>query len=115
MVNHDTELLFPFRVIPTLRDLRGESWLGLVDNVHGLEPDAPDALAFVLMMVRLDGCINCSADSYRAMQGCTSCAQQTIQRYRGSDQELLNNYSKARDEVKAFLNNCAKTKRKHDV
>jgi hypothetical protein len=33
MYNEDTELIFPNRVIPALRDLRGATWRKLVDKV----------------------------------------------------------------------------------
>lgn len=99
MYNSDTELLFPSRVIPTLRDLRGESWRELVDLVDPQEQTSPDQLAFVLMMIRLDGCLTCNSDSYRAMRGCTQCAQQSVRRFRGEDQELQEMFEVARKEI----------------
>jgi hypothetical protein len=102
MYNEDTELIFPNRVIPTLRDLRGASWRRLVDKVGEQEVDAPDQVAFVLMMARVDGCMNCSADSFRAMKGCTQCAQDAVRRYRGDDKELLQMFKEARKDVEEF-------------
>jgi len=99
MYNSDTELLFPSRVIPSLSGMRSEAWQALINRVYALPPDDPDHLAFVLMMVRLGGCISCNADSFRAMRGCTQCARQTIRRYHGSDAEVETLFQQARQEV----------------
>jgi hypothetical protein len=99
MYNSDTEFLFPLRVIPTLGALRGEAWRELVYWVSSPNADSPDQQAFVLMMVRLAGCITCSSDSFRAMRGCTQCAWQTIRRYRGTDQALLEQFEQAQREI----------------
>jgi len=99
----DTEMLFPIRVAPLLRDLRGPAWRKLVDRVL-LAPEASlEELAFCLMMVRLDSCLTCHTDSFRAMRGCSSCAVQVIRRFRGEDEELLECFERARDEVMAHL------------
>jgi hypothetical protein len=100
MYNSDTELLFPLRVIPELRSLRGPVWRDLVDQVTAPESDPLDQMAFVLVMVRLGGCVPCNADSFRAMRGCTQCARQTVRRFKGTDQELVNQFQAARKEVK---------------
>lgn len=96
-------MIFPSRVIPTLRELRGDQWQSLVDRVEVLEQTTLDHLAFVLLMVRLDGCAGCHADSYRAMRGCTKCAQQSVRRFRGSDEELIQKYRRARQDVEGYL------------
>ena len=103
MYNSDTELLFPPRVIPALRSLRGGLWQKLVDHLAQQEPASLDLVAFVLLMARLGGCGSCNADSYRALKGCTECAQQTVRRYRGSDQELKDLYLEARREAQQYL------------
>ncbi|MDR3577344.1 MAG: hypothetical protein P4L50_26075 [Anaerolineaceae bacterium] len=102
MYNSDTELLFPVRLIPGLGALRGETWKNLVDGLSGADPDPLGQLGFVLMMVRLNGCVACNADSYRAMRGCTQCARQTIRRFRGNDAELLEQFEQARLEVENY-------------
>ena len=99
MYNEDTEVLFPPRLIPLLRDLRGEGWRELAARVEQAEPQAVERLAFVLLMVRLGGCVNCSIDSFRAMRGCTLCAIQTVKRYRGDDVELIQEFQIAREDV----------------
>ena len=105
MYNNDTELLFPPRVISTLRSLRGEGWRDLVDRVLRAETAERERLDFVLMMVRLGGCVSCHADSFRAMRGCTQCARNTLRRFRGGDQELISLFDQARLEVDRYLAN----------
>jgi hypothetical protein len=99
----NNELMFPQYVIPVIRDMRGEEWQRLVDEVADLPDDHPKLLAFVLMMIRLNGCLECETDSYRAMRGCAMCATQTLRRYKGPDQELLDAYSQALEDVEEFL------------
>jgi hypothetical protein len=97
------QLLFPADTIPHLRQTRGETWKALVDRVTGLPEDHPEFLAFVLLMIRLDGCMACETDSYRAMRGCTPCARQTLRRFKGSDADLLGRYREALEDVQAHL------------
>ena len=97
------ELMFPPRVIPLLRDLRGPDWRRLVDRVARLPEEHPESLAFTLMMIRLDGCLECETDSYRAMRGCSMCAVQTLRRYKGSDRDLLTRYNQALTEVVTYF------------
>ncbi len=105
MYQSDTEMLFPSRVIPTLKHLRGRSWKDLVETVAA-RPDGDEAtLAFGLMMIRLNGCLTCHADSYRAMRGCTLCAQQAVTRFKESDDGLVKLYRKAHKEIRLYLEN----------
>ena len=97
------ELLFPPYAIAHLRDMRGPKWRALVERVLSLKEDHPEALAFSLMMMKLDGCRTCETDSFKAMRGCVACAQQTIHRFKGSDAELLKLHGEALAEVKAYL------------
>ena len=94
-----TELLFPPRLIPDLRDLRGEKWRDLVDRVSPLPETHPDKLAFCLMMIRLNACMGCVSGSYRFMRGCELCSQQTVARYQGTDEELIVMHQQARDDL----------------
>ena len=41
------------------------------------EGSDPDSLAFVLMMVELDGCLKCNSNNYKFLRGCYLCATQT--------------------------------------
>ncbi|MEZ0396249.1 MAG: hypothetical protein ABWK53_07490 [Anaerolineales bacterium] len=100
---NDTDLLFPDRLIPLLANLRSADWRALVQRVVAAEANPLEQAAFVLMMVRLNGCVSCNADSYRAMQGCLVCSQQTLKRFRGSDEDLLRAFEAACREVDSHL------------
>ena len=64
MYSYDTELLFPPKIIPTLRGLRGRDWANLIDQIDQSVNDDLVQIAFVLLMVRMNGCKTCSSDSY---------------------------------------------------
>lgn len=100
----DNALLFPRHVISSLRSLRGEEWQELVDRVVDLPSCHEEVLAFMIMMVKLDGCLKCETDSYRAMRGCTSCAHQTLRRYKGTDADLTKLFNRALKDVREFAN-----------
>ena len=102
-IHGKAELLFPAHLISSLRELRGEEWQTLVDRVSGLPETHPDSLAFVLMMIELDGCLKCNSNNYKFLRGCFLCATQTVQSYKGSDQELLDLYAKAQEELSLYL------------
>jgi hypothetical protein len=103
MYQSDTEMLFPTRVIPALRHLRGSAWKQLVEQVASAPDGDEPTLAFGLMMIRLNGCLTCHSDSYRAMRGCTACAQQAVTRYKDGDDGLLRLYQRAHREVQLYL------------
>jgi hypothetical protein len=98
----NNEILFPYHVIPSLQEMRGPDWFHLVERVLSLPKTHEETLAFMLMMIRLNGCMSCETDSYRAMKGCMSCAQQTLRRYKGTDADLLKRYDKALADVREF-------------
>jgi hypothetical protein len=100
---NDTEVLFPFRIAPGLRDLRGLRWRRLVDQACSAPEGSIDQLGFSLMLIRLNGCMTCHANSYRAMRGCTICASQAVKRYKGRDGQLTALFRAARADVEAFL------------
>ena len=97
------ELLFPPEAIALVRNTRGDIWRALVDRVNMLPEDHPESLGFSLMMIRLNGCLGCETDSYRAMRGCAPCARQTLRRFKGTDADLLQRYESALADVVAFL------------
>ena len=103
MHNQDTEVLFPTRVIPTLRSIHGEEWRRLIDRIQSPEAAPSELYAFVLMMVRQCGCVGCNADSFRAMRGCTACAKQTAKRLKGTDREIVDQYRLVLKEVETYL------------
>lgn len=97
-----TELLFPPRLIKDLKGLRGEAWKELAAYVASLPETHPDTLAFCLMMIRLNSCLNCFSGSYRFMRGCELCAQQTITRFQGTDEELIALYEQAKHDLARY-------------
>lgn len=102
----DAELLFPARLIPTLRDLRGKNFTSLIDRLSECEAEcAVEVLGFSLMMIRLCSCLTCNADSYRAMNGCTRCVHKVIRGYKGSDDDLIRLWEAACEEVTHWQNN----------
>lgn len=102
-IHAKAELLFPAHLISALRDLRGEEWRKLVDRVSALPETHPDSLAFVLMMIELDGCMKCNSNNYKFLRGCYLCATQTVQSFKGSDEELLDMYENAKQELDTQL------------
>jgi hypothetical protein len=106
-----SELLFPPYAIAPLRDLRGPEWQALVKRVAALPETHPDSLAFSMMMMRLDGCLTCETDSYKAMRGCVQCALQTIRRFKESDAELIRLYDQAQADVNSYLETVQQKKK----
>jgi len=104
------DLLFTPRLIPELRNLRGEEWAKLIDYLTALPELHPDALSFALMMVNLGGCLTCEMDSYRAQRGCAMCARQTIISYKGSDKQLISRYETAKKTIAKHLPDEAQLK-----
>ena len=99
------EILFPSSLIPRLEDLRESKWQRLVKRVAELPEIHPDRLAFILMMIRLNGCLKCYNGSFRFMRGCELCARQTVMQFKESDDRLLRRYRRARSDVKKHLEN----------
>lgn len=99
MYSSDTEILFPMRVAPQLRDLRGALWQATVDRAVQSQDADREQLAFSLVMIRLAGCLTCYPDCYRAMRGCTLCAKATVRRFRGEDHDLVALIDQAGDEL----------------
>ncbi|HLA44139.1 MAG TPA: hypothetical protein VJZ27_11920 [Aggregatilineales bacterium] len=97
------EIMFPAYVIPDLRDSRGSVWNALIDRVTSLPETHEEVLAFMLMMIRLNGCMECETDSYRAMRGCGACALQMLRRYKAPDEDLLAAYEVALRDIRKFI------------
>jgi hypothetical protein len=97
------ELLFTPHLIPGLRDLRGDEWAKLIDNLSSLPEMHPDALAFSLMMIRLGSCLTCEMDSYKAQRGCAICSRQTIISFKGADEELIQMYRQAQKDIERYM------------
>ena len=101
----DNEILFPHYAIPSLKHVRGEKWASLVDDLMKKPETSLEVLAFMSMMIGLNGCLPCETDSYRAMRGCTACAQQTLRRFKGTDDELIAKYEKSLNEMRQYAIN----------
>ena len=97
------EILFPSSLIPKLQNLREKKWQGLVKKVAQLPEVHPDRLAFILMMIRLNGCLKCYNGSFKFMRGCELCARQTVAQFKESDDRLLRMYRRARRDVEEHL------------
>ena len=96
----DTEILFPPRVIASLRNLRGHQWQELIDRLCNHQQETHiEILAFSLMMIRQNNCLQCHAHSYRAMRGCTLCTQQMVNRIKESDTELVQQWQNTVKEL----------------
>lgn len=98
----NNEILFPHSAISSLQGLRGAQWQALVERVLSLPETHEDTLAFMMMMIRLNGCMSCETDSYRAMRGCAACSVQTLRRYKGDDAELIGLFDEALQDVRGF-------------
>lgn len=98
----NNDILFPHNAIPVLRNLRGDKWATLVDHILTLAENHEETLGFMLLMIRLNGCMNCETDSYRAMRGCPACAIQTLRRFKDDDEQLFAMYEQALRDVRAF-------------
>jgi hypothetical protein len=108
-IHAKAELLFPAHLITNLRDLRGDDWRALVERVSQLPETDPDSLAFVLMMIELDGCLRCNSNNYKFLRGCFLCATQTVQSYKGSDADLLRMYERAKRTITLHLEQGIRT------
>ncbi len=98
----ENDILFPYQAIAALKRVRGEAFTALVERVLSKPETHEDTIAFMLMMVRLNGCMACETDSYRAMRGCAACAQQMLKRYKGNDEELLELFERALVDVRKW-------------
>lgn len=97
------EILFPLHLVSRLEDLRGPKWKELVRYVASLPETHPDALAFALMMIRLNDCLKCPRHSYKYQRGCEECSVQTIVHFKGTDEDLLKLYEKARKDIARYI------------
>lgn len=95
-------LLFPRESIRALKNVRGPRFAQLVDHVSQLPECHEETLAFMLMMIQLNGCVSCATDSYRAMNGCSLCAYRVLKRFKGSDDDLFDRYQGALREIRLF-------------
>lgn len=96
------DILFPYEAIAALKDVRGEAFKALVERVLSQPETHEDTIAFMLMMVRFNGCMACETDSYRAMRGCVACARHMLKRFKGEDSELIEMFERALADVRKW-------------
>lgn len=100
----DSEILFPARSIPELREVRpGTAWRTLITKLSKQPETSEDVLAFSLLMIKLGNCLTCDLDSYRANLGCTQCAQRTVQGFKGNDEAFIKRMEETRRELRELL------------
>jgi len=99
----DSEILFPPRCIPQMRNLRGPEWAKLIDRISALPDGHEDVLALSLMMIKMASCLTCDLDSYRASLGCCTCARRTVVGFKGTDRDLIRQFEETREEIRAYL------------
>ena len=95
----DNELLFPHYAIAALKHCRGQELQSLVERILPLDQCHEEKLAFMLMMIRLNGCMACETDSYRAMRGCSTCAMQVVSRIKEDDATLVQEFFQICEEL----------------
>ena len=103
MYNPDTDLLFPPRALPALRDLRCIAWKELVSSVIIAGSSSLEQITFILMMARMNNCATCNFASYRAINGCTACTKQSLKRFREDDSALIKLFHATRLEVEYYI------------
>ena len=103
MFNPDTDLLFPPRALPALRDLRCNAWKELVSSVIIAGPGSLEQIIFTLMMARMNNCATCNFASYRAINGCTACTKQSLKRFHEDDNALIKLFHSTRLEVEYYI------------
>ncbi len=98
-----TELLFAHWATRSLQNARGPKWKKLVQEIQALPETHPDALAFQLMMVRLNSCVTCDARKYVERGGCARCSLTTLSFSKESEEALLARFRAARKEISQAL------------
>lgn len=99
-----SEILFPHRCVAALGGMRGPKWQALVDEIAALPETHVDALAFSLMMIKLNKCLNCDLGSYKASLGCCACTRRAINSFKGTDAQLINKFEAAKKMLLEHLN-----------
>lgn len=94
------EFLFAHWAVPALRDMRGARWRDLVERIAPLPETHLDALAFALVMVRLNGCVTCDARRFRERGGCANCSRFVLTTLsKESEANLLTRFRAAQKEI----------------
>lgn len=95
-----SEFLFAHAAVPTLANLRGPRWHELVTRIAQLPDTDPDALAFALTMIRVNGCVACDIKRYRERGGCAHCSKFVLTTLnKESEAGLLTRFRTAQKEI----------------
>lgn len=103
MVYSHCEILFPHSKVSGLKNLKGDDWKELVEEIAMLPETHPDALAFSHMMIKICDCLNCDLSSYKAALGCAACSQRTVNALRDNDKQLLQRFKKSQKIIYDYL------------
>ncbi len=98
-----TEILFAHWAVRSLSNARGPKWRKLVEEIAALPETDPDALAFQLMMVRLNGCPSCDARKFAERGGCARCSLTTLAFSKETEASLLARYRSAQKDIQEAL------------
>lgn len=72
----------------------------LIEQIAPLASTHPDALAFALMMARVNGCVTCNAHKYRERGGCAQCSRFGLTALmKESEEGLLVRFRAAQKEI----------------
>lgn len=100
----NTEFLFAHWAVPKLKELRGPKWQALVERVASMPDTDPEALAFALTMIRVNGCATCNLHRYRERGGCAQCSRFVLTILnKESETALLTRFKAAQKEIHATL------------
>ncbi len=94
-----SEFLFAQWAVRPLQDARGARWKKLVEDIAALPETDPDALAFQLLMVKINSCATCDARKYAERGGCARCAKANLAFSRDTESTLLARYRQAQKEI----------------
>ncbi|MGB8645675.1 MAG: hypothetical protein WCF84_10585 [Anaerolineae bacterium] len=98
-----TEILFAPWAVRALKNARGNKWRKLIDQIDVLPEDNLDALAFHLLMIRLNNCVTCDARKYMERGGCARCALTNLGFSKETEESLLARYRATRKEIAETL------------
>ncbi len=99
----DQRILFPLEILPELKEVRTAVWRDFIDDFSEKPTAIITRVAMEITMSRLVGCMNCEADSFRAMRGCLACARQSIKRCKEPDEAIIEVFHQTEGEIEEFI------------
>ncbi len=98
-----SEILFPHRCVASLKRMRGSRWQALTARIAVLPETHVDALAFSLMMITLNKCLNCDLGSYKASLGCCACTRRAVNSFKGTDGQLVRKFEATKRQLLEYM------------